>query len=113
MLIIYRLRFEDSGLDEMMDENEISATAAEILSSQANATNTKDEAAEPAPVAGNGNGETMTAKAGAAEALTSTNGVVTTLNGELVEDECASDAINYQILLEKIDKMLEQLKLDA
>ncbi|SPQ19470.1 e0245003-c233-4fa8-8b57-b34b306ccb5b [Thermothielavioides terrestris] len=37
-------------------------------------------------------------------------------NGEdvkVVEDEFASDAVNYQILLEKIDRMLEKLKLDA
>jgi hypothetical protein len=38
---------------------------------------------------------------------------VRTLNGDVVEDEFASDAVNYQILLEKIDRMLERLKLDA
>jgi hypothetical protein len=40
-------------------------------------------------------------------------GGVKTLNGKVVEDEFASDAVNYQILLEKIDRMLEMLKLDA
>lgn len=38
---------------------------------------------------------------------------IRTLDGELVEDEFDSDSINYQILLEKIDKLLERLKLDA
>lgn len=38
---------------------------------------------------------------------------IRTLDGEMVEDEFDSDSINYQILLEKIDKLLERLKLDA
>ncbi|OTB15333.1 hypothetical protein K445DRAFT_318169 [Daldinia sp. EC12] len=108
----FRLRFEDSGLDEMMDENgEISAEAAEVLAAQAS-----DVAAEN----GDGNGivkmgdpDAVSAKTGIAEALTSSTGVVRTLNGELVEDEFASDAINYQLLLQKIDRVLEKLKLDA
>ena len=36
-----------------------------------------------------------------------------TLDGELAGDEFAQDAINYQILLGKIDRLLERLKLDA
>lgn len=38
---------------------------------------------------------------------------IRTLDGEVVADEFDSDSINYQILLEKIDKLLERLKLDA
>jgi hypothetical protein len=38
---------------------------------------------------------------------------IRTLDGEVVEDEFDSDSINYQILLEKIDRLLERLKLDA
>lgn len=41
------------------------------------------------------------------------NGAVRTLDGEMAGDEFAGDAINYQILLGKIDKLLEKLKLDA
>ncbi|OTA94530.1 hypothetical protein M434DRAFT_394581 [Hypoxylon sp. CO27-5] len=101
----FRLRFEDAGLDEMMDENgEISAEAAEVLASQENAIATGDKAA---------NGDAIAAKTGVAEALVNPGGVVRTLDGELVEDEFASDAINYQLLLRKIDTMLEKLKLDA
>jgi len=40
-------------------------------------------------------------------------GAVRTLDGELAGDEVAQDAINYQILLGKIDRLLERLKLDA
>ena len=40
-------------------------------------------------------------------------GVVRTLDGEIAGDEFAQDAINYQILLGKIDHLLENLKLDA
>jgi len=39
--------------------------------------------------------------------------VVRTLDGELAGDEFAADALNYQILLGKIDTLLELLKLDA
>jgi hypothetical protein len=42
-----------------------------------------------------------------------TNGTVRTLDGEIAGDEFASDAINYQILLGKIDALLDRLKLDA
>jgi ankyrin repeat and BTB/POZ domain-containing protein 1 len=41
------------------------------------------------------------------------NGVVRTLDGQEVADEFDADAMNYQILLQKIDAMLEKLKLDA
>lgn len=41
------------------------------------------------------------------------HGEIRTLDGDLAGDEFAADAINYQILLEKIDRLLEKLKLDA
>jgi ankyrin repeat and BTB/POZ domain-containing protein 1 len=40
-------------------------------------------------------------------------GEVRTLDGEIAGDEFTADAINYRILLGKIDKLLEGLKLDA
>ncbi|KAI2619575.1 hypothetical protein GGR54DRAFT_602616 [Hypoxylon sp. NC1633] len=109
----FRLRFEDAGLDEMMDEDgEINAEVAEALSAQANAIASGDEATKDAlPVVEND--AAFTAKANVAEPFTSTSGVVRTLDGELVEDEFESDAMNFQILLQKIDVMLEKLKLDA
>ena len=41
------------------------------------------------------------------------SGTVRTLDGEIAGDELEGDAINYQILLGKIDALLERLKLDA
>lgn len=41
------------------------------------------------------------------------SGTITTLDGEMAGDELEGDAINYQILLGKIDCLLERLKLDA
>lgn len=41
------------------------------------------------------------------------SGAVRTLDGELAGDELAADAMNYQILLGKIDALLDRLKLDA
>ncbi len=41
------------------------------------------------------------------------NGQIRTLDGDIAGDEFASDAINYQVLLRKIDSLLERLKLDA
>ncbi|KID65872.1 ankyrin repeat and BTB/POZ domain-containing protein 1, partial [Metarhizium hybridum] len=88
----FRLRFEDAGLDDMMGEDgEIDAEAAVSL-------------AEQGDVMVNGHG---------VQNGVGGNGVVKTLDGEVAEDEFASDAINYQILLGKIDAMLERLKLDA
>lgn len=40
-------------------------------------------------------------------------GAIRTLDGEMAGDELEGDAINYQILLGKIDGLLERLKLDA
>ena len=41
------------------------------------------------------------------------NGEIRTLDGEIAGDEFAADAINYQVLLGKVDALLERLKLDA
>lgn len=102
----FRLRFEDAGLDEMLDEEgEIRPEAVEGL------------------VAANGEGhdiQQVDKDGGAsdrmASAATGGNGGgagVKTLDGEVVDDEFDLDAMNYQILLGKIDTMLERLKLDA
>lgn len=48
-----------------------------------------------------------------AEAAMIQVGAVRTLDGDVAGDDFASDAINYQILLAKIDRLLARLKLDA
>ncbi|KAI2637918.1 hypothetical protein GGS26DRAFT_433313 [Hypomontagnella submonticulosa] len=108
----FRMRFEEAGLDEMMDENgEISAAAAEELASEAEVVAAGDKSADSSFEVESD--DVVSKKAAIAEALTTSGGVVRTLDGELVDDEFASDAINYQLLLQKIDVMLEKLKLDA
>ncbi|RTE82861.1 hypothetical protein BHE90_002586 [Fusarium euwallaceae] len=103
----FRLRFEDAGLDEMMDETgELDAELAAAMADQA--TISTGETNGTARQNGETNGEAKEANGGA-----KTEGAVRTLDGEVAEDEFASDAINYQILLGKIDAMLDRLKLDA
>ncbi|KAI0537552.1 BTB/POZ domain-containing protein [Xylaria digitata] len=105
----FRLRFEDAGLDEMLDENgEIEASVAGALSSQLqNGTGNLSGPIDSGKASITAPQETLAAKQAAVD------GGVRTLDGELAEDEFVSDAINYQVLLQKIDIMLEKLKLDA
>ncbi|KAM5348850.1 hypothetical protein ACJ41O_008673 [Fusarium nematophilum] len=101
----FRLRFEDAGLDEMMDETgEIDAELAAAMADQAAISSTET----------NGGTDTLQSNGKVEENGDERNGeAVRTLDGEVAEDEFASDAINYQILLGKIDAMLDRLKLDA
>ena len=41
------------------------------------------------------------------------DGQIRTLDGDIAGDVYEADAINYQVLLGKIDELLERLKLDA
>lgn len=61
---------------------------------------------------GNGDGNSNSCNQNPPQPLLS-SGAVRTLDGELAGDEFAADAINYEILLGKIDALLERLKLDA
>jgi ankyrin repeat/BTB/POZ domain-containing protein 1 len=83
----FRLRFEDTGLAETEDELIDGLTQAGDLID-----------ADP---------EIKTILS------TPQAGVVRTLDGEEVDDEFDEDARNYQILLGKIDSLLDRLKLDA
>ncbi|KAM3503670.1 hypothetical protein MY11210_008628 [Beauveria gryllotalpidicola] len=83
----FRLRFEDAGLDEILQGDGDMAAAAAVI----------DDAEAPSS---------------AVASAPAMNGV-RTLDGEAAEDEFVSDAVNYQVLLGKIDSMLERLHLDA
>lgn len=103
----FRHRFEDTGLEEVMDENgEISAEAAAAIADQATAV-------------GNGDNGALKQQGVVQSEVIQENGesAAPTLNQKEEEvdedDEFASDAINYQLLLGKIDVMLDRLKLDA
>lgn len=97
----FRLRFEDAGLDEMMEEvipghNAQLATGYHPEDGEAEAqVEEKLMAANAAAQDGEG------------------HGVVRTLDGEIAGDEFAQDAINYQILLGKIETLMDGLGLDG
>jgi ankyrin repeat and BTB/POZ domain-containing protein 1 len=94
----FRLRFEDSGLDEMMDENAaIKAAEADLGVAMDDISIEDQKKEEQAPPV-----EQQIAA-----------GAIRTLDGEIIGDEFLQDAQNYQILLGKIDSLLERLNLDA
>lgn len=104
----FRLRFEDAGLEEIMDEDgEISAESVEAIADAASAD------AKSAPLDEVVDAGDQQADVSNAASNPFLDGQIRTLNGEIADDEYAADAINYQILLEKIEGLLEKLKLDA
>ena len=108
----FRLRFEDSGLEDMMDENPVNPINQESITFALDANSPNHGIV----VLDNTFDDGATIR-GANHSLTPErqmlNGEVRTLDGEIAGDEFAGDAINYQILLGKIDRLLERLKLDA
>ncbi|KZM18710.1 uncharacterized protein EKO05_0006545 [Ascochyta rabiei] len=94
----FRLRFEDSGLDEMMDEDAaIKAAEADLGVAMDDVSLEEKKKEEQAPLLE----QQMAA------------GAIRTLDGDIIGDEFLQDAQNYQILLGKIDSLLERLNLDA
>ncbi|EXJ83804.1 hypothetical protein A1O1_07431 [Capronia coronata CBS 617.96] len=140
----FRLRFEDSGLEDVMDEELALAQEQEHALSAGQGQEEEEEEEQTETIAAiadktsasptdwksddrhtgqqtldvqivEDEGVDMTTPetaATATEALLQ-SGAVRTLDGELAGDEFAADAVNYQILLGKIDRLLERLKLDA
>jgi len=100
----FGLRFEESGLDEMMDEN--AATKATTEGDLVDAMG--DVALEDGTVE-----KPMQEEDFIPVEQQIAAGVIRNLDGEEVGDEFAQDAMNYQILLGKIDTLLEKLNLDA
>lgn len=98
----FRLRFEDSGIDDMMEED--AEPIAEAVNDYADGKAQEDEAIHV---------DVLPDAQVPADDNQMNNGTIRTLDGELVSDELEGDAINYQILLGKIDALLERLKLDA
>ncbi|KAI9663254.1 MAG: hypothetical protein M1821_008302 [Bathelium mastoideum] len=120
----FRLRFEDAGLDEMMDANEEVAASTQVnqqsqtTSEVLDVVSTSDSAKVNLPHASESINTLPSMPPQASEddrlyAPDLAGGAVRTLDGEIAGDEFAQDAINYQILLGKIDRLLEDLKLDA
>jgi ankyrin repeat/BTB/POZ domain-containing protein 1 len=91
----FRLRFEDTGFEEMMDER--IQSAGDDIENGVEQLALDDKADIHA--------QDIEAQIAA--------GAVRTLDGDIAGDELAQDAINFQILLRKIDTLLENLDLDA
>jgi ankyrin repeat/BTB/POZ domain-containing protein 1 len=106
----FRLRMEDLGWDELEEEGE------------GNGGEGVDGVGEEKGLlvsSVDGKGEVVVSDGGARDGearlseVEMPSGAVRTLDGEMAGDEFAADALNYQILLGKIDALLERLKLDA
>ncbi|CAG8428869.1 unnamed protein product [Penicillium salamii] len=100
----FRLRFDEAGLDEMMEEGEQSdnSEAEEEQDVDTNlaegvaALEVSKETSDHQPQQSQEQGPEIRA-----------------LDGALVVDEFSEDAMNYEILLEKLDDLLERLNLEA
>lgn len=107
----FRLRFEDAGLEKMMDENAVVAIGQGKAESASNR--------EGPHIANDIISPTDTTKAEATDGARSDDellfgGLDERNNEEETEgDEFRGDAIKYQVLLGKIDALLEKLNLDA
>lgn len=107
----YRLRFDDAGVQEMMEREVLSkntkTNAAEDVSKITDGVKTLEipKTADGADVA------QVTAQKRPQEGQDAP--VFETLDGEVTNDEFAKDAINYQILMDKLDRLLENLNLEA
>ena len=105
----FRLRFEDLGFEELTENDAGGKSGAGEDGSDGGSEWERDgdvgddEGYEDSPPGA----DTAPDMEGHAE------GVVRTLDGEIAGDEFAQDAMNYQILLGKIDQLLEELTLEA
>lgn len=107
----FRLRFEDAGLDEMMDEDALPSTDLTDTQPSTDQNRSKEGTLEDEGYSGSPP-DGADSFAPDIENL-ETQGVVRTLDGEIAGDEFAQDAMNYQILLGKIETLMENLGLDG
>lgn len=111
----FRLRFEDSGIDDLLDQNVDSFLPP---TADADTHVPEDEAIDlaekiqsqiPSPTAS----RDREGDSGSPQQIPTADAVVRTLDGEIAGDECATDAMDYQLLLGKIEELLERLRLEA
>lgn len=108
----FRLRFEDAGLEDMMDEAAEGAVEHERADTEV-IEKLLEEDEKMAEDEGVDVSSFPNDDAAIVDIINSGGGAVRTLDGEIAGDEFARDAVNYQILLNKIDRLLDRLKLDA
>ncbi|KAI3040717.1 hypothetical protein CBS147352_9787 [Aspergillus niger] len=107
----FRLRFDDAGIDEMMEPTQPVADGAGVNGDVEKVT----EGVETIQLSEEGSGDrtSVTVPSVQADAKAQEQPLIHTLDGEIAVDEFDQDAINYQILMEKLDRILENLNLDA
>ncbi|PLB49242.1 ankyrin repeat and BTB/POZ domain protein [Aspergillus steynii IBT 23096] len=108
----FRLRFDDAGLEEMMEEE----TRQQLHAADENVdkvTNGVEALELSKEHASNGVESSDAAPEQLTPAKPDHAPVIRTLDGEVAGDEFTKDAINYEILMAKLDKILEDLDLDA
>ena len=128
----FRLRFEDSGLEEMLEEStqqiedmkletvntaQVDPSGSESdfpnwISSPESSTKSRTPEDE-GDVSSDGSGRQQLAQSRPAVDPESVDASLRTLDGEVAGDEFYRDAKNYQILLNKLDRLLEKLGLEA
>ncbi|KAJ5542676.1 hypothetical protein N7461_008679 [Penicillium sp. DV-2018c] len=101
----FRLRFNEAGLEEMMEEK-VSPEDAEADEEHEDVADIT-EGVEALGVSERGiTSQTQRQSQGH-------HPEIRALDGAVVEDEFSEDALNYEILLEKLDDLLERLNLEA
>lgn len=129
----FRLRFEDTGLEEMLEENtqqieEVKNDVVNIAqvnppSKESDIPNWSSESASPiksktledegVDVSGDEARKNGPVQSNLAVDSEHGDGAIRTLDGEAAGDEFYRDAKNYQILLNKLDTLLGKLGLEA
>lgn len=104
----FRLRFEDPRLEDMLTPD--AEKHLELLEDHESVTGARP--AKP-HVGEAGQGRQQQEQHRGQERTPVDAGVVRAREGDTADDEFASDAINYDVLMGKIDSMLDSLKLDA
>ncbi|CAG7941856.1 unnamed protein product [Penicillium salamii] len=100
----FRLRFDEAGLDEMMEEGEQSDDS-EAEEEQDDDTKLAEGVAALEVSKETSDHQSQQPQENGPE--------IRALDGALVVDEFSEDAMNYEILLEKLDDLLERLNLEA
>ncbi|KAH1344970.1 hypothetical protein KXV68_007656 [Aspergillus fumigatus] len=107
----FRLRFNDAGLEEMMEEEQRqqladSSGVDKDLVEITDKVDTMGIQSQTLPIGAE-------AEVTPGEMIREQGPIIRTLDGEIAGDEFSKDAINYQILMEKLDLLLKELNLEA
>ncbi|KAL4870397.1 hypothetical protein BDV12DRAFT_57544 [Aspergillus spectabilis] len=108
----FRLRFDDAGIEEMLEDTAQQQSVDAIASEQDVEMLANGEKA--IDLISNGsthNGDRPSEPSSLNEHDRAP--VIRTLDGKIADDEFTKDAVNYQILMEKLNQILETLNLDA